>query len=131
MKQTLIFVSLSLTVALAYSQDKIITHKQDTINCKIIETQESNIKYKFPNEDAVNDYEKCFETLFEYVDYFVVNVSSPNTPGLRALQDKEPLTKLLLRVKELNSQKKNYEFNKIRFDAFAIWVTIPLNFLSP
>lgn len=59
------------------------------------------------NEDAVSDYEKCFETLFDYVDYFVVNVSSPNTPGLRALQDKEPLTKLLLRVKELNAQKKN------------------------
>lgn len=60
-----------------------------------------------PNEDAVSDYEKCFEMLFDYVDYFVVNVSSPNTPGLRALQDKEPLTKLLLRVKELNSKKKN------------------------
>jgi dihydroorotate dehydrogenase len=60
-----------------------------------------------PNEDAVSDYEKCFETLFDYVDYFVVNVSSPNTPGLRALQDKEPLTKLLLRVKDLNDQKKN------------------------
>ena len=60
-----------------------------------------------PNEDAVSDYEKCFEALFEYVDYFVLNVSSPNTPGLRALQDKEPLTKLLLRVKELNAKKKN------------------------
>ena len=60
-----------------------------------------------PNEEAVNDYEKCFEALFEYVDYFVVNVSSPNTPNLRALQDKEPLTHLLNRVKELNSKKKN------------------------
>ncbi|MBL0329254.1 MAG: quinone-dependent dihydroorotate dehydrogenase [Bacteroidetes bacterium] len=60
-----------------------------------------------PNEEAVSDYEKCFEALFDYVDYFVVNVSSPNTPGLRELQDKEPLTKLLLRVKELNAQKKN------------------------
>lgn len=60
-----------------------------------------------PNEEAVGDYEKCFEALFDYVDYFVVNVSSPNTPGLRALQDKEPLTKLLMRVKELNAQKKN------------------------
>ncbi len=57
------------------------------------------------NEDAVSDYEKCFEALFDYVDYFVVNVSSPNTPNLRALQDKEPLTKLLLRMKELNSLK--------------------------
>jgi dihydroorotate dehydrogenase len=60
-----------------------------------------------PNEDAVSDYEKCFEALFDQVDYFVVNVSSPNTPNLRALQDKEPLTKLLMRMKELNAQKKN------------------------
>jgi dihydroorotate dehydrogenase len=60
-----------------------------------------------PNEDAVSDYEKCFELLFEHVDYFVVNVSSPNTPGLRELQDKEPLTKLLLHVKELNNKKPN------------------------
>lgn len=60
-----------------------------------------------PNEEAVSDYEKCFESLFDYVDYFVVNVSSPNTPNLRALQDKEPLTQLLGRVKELNAQKKN------------------------
>jgi dihydroorotate dehydrogenase len=59
-----------------------------------------------PNEEAVSDYEKCFETLFDHVDYFVVNVSSPNTPGLRELQDKEPLTKLLLHVKMLNMQKK-------------------------
>jgi dihydroorotate dehydrogenase len=59
-----------------------------------------------PNDKAVLDYEKCFEALFDHVDYFVVNVSSPNTPGLRELQDKEPLTKLLLRMKELNSHKK-------------------------
>jgi dihydroorotate dehydrogenase len=39
------------------------------------------------------------------VDYFVVNVSSPNTPGLRALQDKEPLTKLLAGLQQLNQQK--------------------------
>lgn len=48
-----------------------------------------------PNEEAVEDYKICFEALFDYVDYFVVNVSSPNTPNLRELQDKEPLTKLL------------------------------------
>ncbi|MBL7883195.1 MAG: quinone-dependent dihydroorotate dehydrogenase [Bacteroidia bacterium] len=59
------------------------------------------------NEEAVSDYEKCFESLFDYVDYFVVNVSSPNTPNLRALQDKEPLTKLLMRIKELNAAKKS------------------------
>ncbi len=58
-----------------------------------------------PNEAAVSDYEKCFETLYDVVDYFVVNVSSPNTPNLRELQDKAPLTKLLRRLKTLNQQK--------------------------
>lgn len=58
-----------------------------------------------PNEEATKDYEISFEALFPYVDYFVVNVSSPNTPGLRELQDKEPLTKLLMRLQELNAAK--------------------------
>ncbi len=58
-----------------------------------------------PNEEAMNDYLSCFETLFDSVDYFVLNVSSPNTPGLRALQDKEPLQALLARVMQLNSSK--------------------------
>ncbi|MBK7888382.1 MAG: quinone-dependent dihydroorotate dehydrogenase [Bacteroidetes bacterium] len=58
-----------------------------------------------PNEQAVNDYEICFRELFPYVDYFVVNVSSPNTPGLRELQEKEPLTLLLKRLMELNAVK--------------------------
>lgn len=48
-----------------------------------------------PNEDAAKDYEECFDALYEFVDYFVVNVSSPNTPNLRELQDKAPLTALL------------------------------------
>ena len=60
-----------------------------------------------PNEEAVNDYIYCFETLFDHVDYFVVNVSSPNTPNLRALQDKKPLTHLLSTLKELNNNKKH------------------------
>jgi dihydroorotate dehydrogenase len=55
-----------------------------------------------PNEDALSDYEICFKDLYDVVDYFVVNVSSPNTPGLRALQDKEPLMKILNRLMELN-----------------------------
>ena len=58
-----------------------------------------------PNEDATKDYEICFEALFDYVDYFVVNVSSPNTPNLRELQEKEPLTKLLQTLQNLNDQK--------------------------
>jgi dihydroorotate dehydrogenase len=48
-----------------------------------------------PNELAQRDYEICFDRLFPYVDYFAVNVSSPNTPGLRELQEKEPLARLL------------------------------------
>jgi dihydroorotate dehydrogenase len=58
-----------------------------------------------PNEEAVNDYIYCFNSLFDHVDYFVVNVSSPNTPNLRALQDKEPLTHLLTTLKDLNNKK--------------------------
>lgn len=58
-----------------------------------------------PNENAVDDYKICFESLFDYVDYFVVNVSSPNTPNLRALQDKEPLTALLNALQIENSKK--------------------------
>ena len=60
-----------------------------------------------PNEEAVSDYEICFEALYPYVDYFAVNVSSPNTPNLRALQDKEPLMKLLQTIQNLNLQKPN------------------------
>ncbi len=59
-----------------------------------------------PNENAGDDYEKCFEALHPVVDYFVVNVSSPNTPNLRDLQEKGPLTELLLRLKKLNSAKQ-------------------------
>jgi len=60
-----------------------------------------------PNEEAVNDYIICFTALFDVVDYFVVNVSSPNTPNLRDLQEKEPLTKLLNALQELNAKKNN------------------------
>ncbi len=55
-----------------------------------------------PNTEAVRDYLYCFERLFPYVDYFVVNVSSPNTPNLRELQEKAPLTRLLGRLQERN-----------------------------
>lgn len=59
-----------------------------------------------PNKRAVDDYLISFEALFLYVDYFVVNVSSPNTPNLRDLQDKEPLTKLLLALQQENNKKR-------------------------
>jgi len=58
-----------------------------------------------PNENAIADYVTCFNALFDVVDYFVVNVSSPNTPGLRALQEKEPLLQLLKTIQELNLSK--------------------------
>ena len=57
------------------------------------------------NEEAVHDYLTCFEGLFDFVDYFVVNVSSPNTPGLRELQDKKPLLRILNALQDQNSKK--------------------------
>jgi dihydroorotate dehydrogenase len=57
-----------------------------------------------PNEDAVSDYIKCFDRLFDVVDYFVVNVSSPNTPGLRALQEKGPLMHILNTLQQRNQK---------------------------
>jgi dihydroorotate dehydrogenase len=54
------------------------------------------------NDQAISDYEKCFRELFDCVDYFAVNVSSPNTPGLRSLQEKEPLLKLLMHLQLVN-----------------------------
>ena len=57
-----------------------------------------------PNNEAIKDYLICFDALFDHVDYFVVNVSSPNTPGLRELQDKEPLTALLNELQVENSK---------------------------
>ena len=58
-----------------------------------------------PNESAFDDYKTCFEALFDHVDYFTVNVSSPNTPGLRELQEKEPLKDLLSRLQAINLEK--------------------------
>ncbi|MUP46437.1 quinone-dependent dihydroorotate dehydrogenase [Gramella sp. BOM4] len=58
-----------------------------------------------PNENAVDDYVFSFNALFDHVDYFVVNVSSPNTPNLRELQDKEPLKKLLNTLQEENNKR--------------------------
>jgi len=60
-----------------------------------------------PNEDAWKDYEICFMELFDWVDYFVVNVSSPNTPGLRELQQKDSLKLILTHLQSLNRSKKN------------------------
>ncbi len=59
-----------------------------------------------PNDQATDDYLTCFEALYPWVDYFVVNVSSPNTPGLRELQEKEPLMKLLSNLQACNHRKE-------------------------
>lgn len=58
-----------------------------------------------PNEKAIYDYLICFDVLYDVVDYFVVNVSSPNTPNLRELQDKEPLKNLLQTLQDRNRTK--------------------------
>jgi dihydroorotate dehydrogenase len=58
-----------------------------------------------PNEDAWKDYEICFNELYDCVDYFVVNVSSPNTPGLRELQEKKSLIKILGHLQTVNQAK--------------------------
>ncbi|MBL7772132.1 MAG: quinone-dependent dihydroorotate dehydrogenase [Chitinophagaceae bacterium] len=60
-----------------------------------------------PNEDAIQDYVYCFKALHGVVDYFVVNVSSPNTPNLRELQEKKPLHDLLLKLQNLNLSYPN------------------------
>ncbi|HEY0434619.1 MAG TPA: quinone-dependent dihydroorotate dehydrogenase, partial [Chitinophagaceae bacterium] len=58
-----------------------------------------------PNEEAWKDYATCFNELHPYVDYFVVNVSSPNTPGLRELQEKDALRRILLHLQMINNGK--------------------------
>ena len=58
-----------------------------------------------PNEEAWKDYCICFNELFDCVDYFVVNVSSPNTPGLRELQEKDSLKKILSELQNRNHAK--------------------------
>lgn len=65
-----------------------------------------------PNEDAWKDYEICFRALFDCVDYFVVNVSSPNTPGLRELQEKDSLRKILSHLQTINQQESGSETDR-------------------
>ena len=65
-----------------------------------------------PNEDAWKDYEICFRALFDCVDYFVVNVSSPNTPGLRELQEKDSLRKILSHLQTINRQESGEETDR-------------------
>ena len=73
--------------------------------CKVIVGGNIGKNKVTPNEEAVKDYEICFNTLHEFVDYFVVNVSSPNTPGLRELQEKDSLSRILLSLQNINQGK--------------------------
>jgi dihydroorotate dehydrogenase len=86
---------------------EVAAHRLKNRNSNIIIGGNIGKNKDTPNEKALDDYEKCFEALFDVVDYFVVNVSSPNTPGLRELQDKEPLTQLLSALQKKNTAKAN------------------------
>lgn len=79
--------------------------RDDKKNARLIIGGNIGINKTTSSEHAWMDYTKCFECLFEYVDYFVVNVSSPNTPKLRELQEKEALKKILIHLQALNNQK--------------------------
>ena len=79
--------------------------KPQTSNLKLIIGGNIGKNKITPNEDAWKDYEICFKELHHYVDYFVVNVSSPNTPGLRELQEKESLRKILRHLQMINNGK--------------------------
>lgn len=79
--------------------------QQETPNSKLIIGGNIGKNKATPNEEAWKDYEICFKELHPYVDYFVVNVSSPNTPGLRELQEKESLRKILRHLQMINNGK--------------------------
>ncbi len=87
---------------------KTTNNKQpSTINHQLIIGGNIGKNKTTPNEDAWKDYEICFKALYNYVDYFVVNVSSPNTPGLRELQEKDSLKKILTNLQLLNPKLLN------------------------
>jgi len=80
-------------------------YKRQTTKHKLITGGNIGKNKITPNEDAWKDYEICFNGLFDFVDYFVVNVSSPNTPGLRELQEKDSLRKILSHLQTINNSK--------------------------
>ena len=90
-----------------YELNRALTLNSETKNPKLIIGGNIGKNKITPNENAWKDYEICFNALHVYVDYFVVNVSSPNTPGLRELQEKEPLKKILTHLQNLNKNYKN------------------------
>ncbi|MBK5284929.1 MAG: quinone-dependent dihydroorotate dehydrogenase [Bacteroidia bacterium] len=76
------------------------------------------------NENAAEDYEKCFREFYVVADYFVVNVSSPNTPGLRELQEKEPLKNILTRLMMLNHELQNSDSKSLNLNSKPILLKI-------
>ena len=85
--------------------DRVRKYKLRTINCKLIIGGNIGKNKITSNEEAWKDYEICFNELHDAVDYFVVNVSSPNTPGLRDLQQKDSLKKILTNLQQVNETK--------------------------
>jgi dihydroorotate dehydrogenase len=81
--------------------------QQSTVNSQLIIGGNIGKNKTTPNENAWKDYEICFRELFDCVDYFVVNVSSPNTPGLRELQEKDSLKKILTNLQSQNEKVKS------------------------
>ncbi len=81
-------------------------HQLSTINHQLIVGGNIGKNKLTPNDKAWKDYEICFNDLFDCVDYFVVNVSSPNTPGLRELQEKASLQKILSHLQNINQGKQ-------------------------
>ena len=82
-------------------RQNLIRHKGDCIIGGNIGKNKST-----SNENAVEDYMICFNRLHDVVDYFVVNVSSPNTPGLRELQEADSLKKILFTLQRANTERK-------------------------
>lgn len=87
--------------------EKWNNRQQSTVNSKLIIGGNIGKNKTTSNKDAWQDYEICFKKLFNCVDYFVVNVSSPNTPGLRELQEKESLKKILSQLQTINNGYAN------------------------
>lgn len=99
---------------MGFNNDGVLVIQQRLENWSMVNGQSSMIvggnigKNKVtPNEEAWKDYVICFNKLFDVVDYFVVNVSSPNTPGLRALQEKEALQKIIGELQHINFGKQH------------------------
>jgi dihydroorotate dehydrogenase len=82
-----------------------VNHQPSPVNYSLLIGGNIGKNKATPNEEAWKDYETCFTHLHPYVDFFVVNVSSPNTPGLRELQERESLKKILTHLQTLNQQQ--------------------------